>query len=33
MVGMVCGLVLEIVGYAGRIMLHQNLFDLNNFVM
>jgi hypothetical protein len=33
MVGMICGLVLEIVGYAGRIMLHDNPFDFNNFIM
>lgn len=33
MVGMVCGLILEVVGYAGRIMLHDNPFDFNNFIM
>jgi hypothetical protein len=33
LVGMVCGLVLEIVGYAGRIMLHHDPFDFNNFLM
>lgn len=33
MIGMVCGLLLEIVGYAGRIMLHNNVFDFNNFIM
>ncbi|OHE94874.1 RTA1 like protein [Colletotrichum orchidophilum] len=33
MVGMTCGLVLEIVGYAGRIMLHNNPFDFNNFII
>lgn len=33
MVGMICGLVLEVVGYAGRIMLHDNPFDFNNFIM
>lgn len=33
MVGMVCGLLLEVVGYAGRIMLHDNPFDFNNFIM
>ncbi|KXH67481.1 RTA1 like protein [Colletotrichum salicis] len=33
MVGMVCGLVLEVVGYAGRIMLHNNPFDFNNFII
>ena len=33
MVGMICGLVLELVGYAGRIMLHDNPFNFNNFIM
>lgn len=33
MVGMLCGLILEVVGYAGRIMLHENPFDFNNFIM
>lgn len=33
MVGMICGLVLEVVGYAGRIMLHDNPFNFNNFIM
>lgn len=33
MIGMVCGLILEVVGYAGRIMLHENPFDFNNFIM
>ncbi|RDI87016.1 ATP-dependent helicase [Venturia inaequalis] len=33
MVGMVCGLLLEVVGYAGRIMLHDNPFDFNNFII
>lgn len=32
-VGMICGLILEVVGYAGRIMLHDNPFDFNNFIM
>jgi len=27
MVGMICGLILEVVGHAGRIMLHDNPFD------
>jgi hypothetical protein len=31
--GMVCGLVLEIVGYAGRLMLHSNPFDFNFFLV
>ncbi|OBT62473.1 hypothetical protein VE03_07988 [Pseudogymnoascus sp. 23342-1-I1] len=33
MVGMICGLMIEIVGYGGRIMLHNNPFDFNNFVI
>ena len=33
MVGMTCGLVSELVGYAGRIMLHDNPFNFNNFIM
>jgi RTA1 like protein len=33
MVGMICGLILEVVGYAGRIMLHDNPFNFNNFIM
>ncbi|KAH7142617.1 RTA1 like protein-domain-containing protein [Dactylonectria estremocensis] len=33
MVGMICGLILEVVGYAGRIMLHGNPFDFNNFII
>lgn len=33
MVGMVCGLFLEVVGYAGRIMLHNNPFNFNSFIM
>ncbi len=32
-VGMICSLILEVVGYAGRIMLHDNPFDFNNFIM
>ncbi|TVY22418.1 Sphingoid long-chain base transporter [Lachnellula hyalina] len=32
-VGIVCGLLLEVVGYAGRIMLHGNPFDFNNFII
>lgn len=32
-IGMICGLILEVVGHAGRIMLHDNLFDFNNFIM
>lgn len=33
MVGMICGLFLEVVGYAGRIMLHNNPFNFNNYIM
>jgi hypothetical protein len=33
MTGMICGLLLEIIGYAGRIMLHHNPFDFNSFLM
>lgn len=33
MVGMTCGLVLEVVGYVGRIMLHNNPFDFNAFLV
>jgi hypothetical protein len=32
-VGIICGLLLEVVGYAGRIMLHNNPFNFNNFIM
>lgn len=32
-VAMICGLLIEVVGYAGRIMLHDNPFDLNSFIM
>ncbi|RFU23974.1 hypothetical protein B7463_g12363, partial [Scytalidium lignicola] len=30
---MICGLLLEVVRYAGRIMLHDNPFDFNNFII
>jgi hypothetical protein len=33
MVGMSCGLLLEVLGYAGRLKLHNNPFDFNNFLM
>jgi len=33
MVGMFCGLALEVIGYIGRIMLHHNPFDFNNFLI
>jgi hypothetical protein len=32
MVGMCSGLLLEAVGYAGRLMLHDNPFSFNNFL-
>ena len=32
-IGMVCGLILEIIGYAGRIMLRTSPFDLNTFLL
>jgi hypothetical protein len=33
MVGMVCGLILEVLGYASRIMLHNNPFNDNAFLI
>ena len=33
MVGMSIGLLLEVLGYAARIMLHNNPFDSNGFLM
>lgn len=33
MVGMFCGILLEIFGYGGRVALHQNPFDFNNFLL
>lgn len=33
LVGMVCGLLLEIIGYAGRVLLHDDIFNFNYFVM
>ena len=33
MAGMLLGLVLEVVGYAARIMIHDNPFDANGFLM
>lgn len=33
MTALICGLVLEIIGYAGRIMMHNNIFDHNNFLI
>ena len=32
-IGMVCGLILEVLGYAGRIMIRDNPFDLNIFLL
>lgn len=33
MAGMICGLVLEVVGYAGRIKMHSDPFTKNSFLM
>ena len=33
LIGMISGLVLEIIGYAGRLMLHSDPFNFNNFLM
>jgi len=33
MIGMVCGLLCEVIGYAGRIWMHCSIFDMNPFVM
>jgi len=33
MAGMICGLILEIVGYAGRILLHDNVFERDYFII
>lgn len=32
MIGLVCGLLLEVIGYAGRVMLHDNVFSFGSFV-
>lgn len=32
-IGMLMGLILEVVGYTGRLMLHYNPFDGNGFLM
>jgi hypothetical protein len=32
-IGMASGLILEIIGYAGRVMLHHDPFDFNNFLL
>jgi len=33
LIGMICGLVLEVVGYAGRVLLHNNPFNDNAFLL
>lgn len=33
MIPMLCGLILEALGYIGRIMLHNNPFNFNNFLL
>ena len=33
MIGMICGLILEILGYLGRIMLHNNPFSFDSFLL
>lgn len=33
MVGMVCGLILEVLGYIARVMLHNNPFESNAFLL
>lgn len=33
MIAMLPGLILEVLGYVGRIMLHDNPFDFNNFLL
>ncbi|KIY03422.1 uncharacterized protein Z520_00113 [Fonsecaea multimorphosa CBS 102226] len=33
LVGMTCGIVLEIVGYVGRLMLNNDIFDKNSFII
>jgi hypothetical protein len=33
LIGMTCGLFLEVLGYVGRVMLHNNPFDFNAFLM
>lgn len=33
MVPMVAGLILEVIGYLGRVLLHNNPFDFNSFLM
>ena len=33
LVGMTCGLLLEVIGYAGRIKLRTSPFDLNTFLL
>lgn len=33
MIAMVCGMILEIVGYVGRILMRQHMFEFGYFVM
>lgn len=33
MIPMLCGLILEVLGYVGRIMLHNDPFNFNNFLL
>lgn len=33
MAGLVCGCILEIIGYAGRLIIHDNPFDFNGFII
>lgn len=33
LVGTSCAFILELIGYAGRIIMHDNPFPLNNFLM
>lgn len=33
LVAMVCGLILEVIGYIGRVMLHDNPFNFDAFLM
>lgn len=33
LIGMFCGLVLEVLGYVGRLMLHHNPFDFDAFLL
>jgi hypothetical protein len=33
MIGMSCGLILEVIGYSGRVLLHYDPFSFNNFLL